>query len=271
MLSCAAGCTLYRAIECVLSVCCWLHVLWCYWLHAGWALLGVCNVLHCEAPALRGFPQLPHKRYPASHLTVPAFAPSTAESPAARQQLLAGCLRLLGAPVPGSLPSNSAAAAAAASGCDELWWAAAVAGCFPGRRSPSASGQASSGWAADLLGQGDWSWLLGGNTSGTPPGLRHRPWYVDGDAPTRRSVLTQLLTALLRGPCRQDARLAAALLVSHMDVGSCDHDASLLAPRPMVSSGADELAKKLLAEQRTNLALWQARRAWLWQCLVAVV
>ncbi len=200
----------------------------------------------------------------ASLLTVPPLAPSTAESPAARQQLLAGCLRLLGAPVPGSLPSNSAAAAAAASGCDELWWAAAVAGCFSARCNPNCSRPGSGGWAADLLGQGDWSWLLGGSTSGTPPGLRHRPWYRDGGGSTRRAVLTQLLTALLRGPCRRDAGLAAALLVSHLDVGSRDELTSLIAPQMMVSSGADELAKQLLAEQRTNLALWQARRALCW-------
>ena len=201
---------------------------------------------------------------------IPPPDSSLTESPTARQQLLAGCLRLLGAPVPGSLPSNSVMAAVAAGGCDELWWAAAVAGCCPRLWSSDGAGRASSGWAADLassgwaadlLSQGDWSWLLGGSASVAPRGLRQRPWYRDGHGfPPRPFMLTQLLTALLRGPCRQDAALAAALLEAtyYGNAGSGD-DASLLIGRPSVCDGAVELAKQLLAEQRTNLALWQAR------------
>lgn len=73
-------------------------------------------------------------------------------------------------------------------------------------------------------------------------------------------MLTQLLTALLRGPCRQDAALAAALLeATYAGNAASGDDASLLMGPPSFNSGAVELAKQLLAEQRTNLALWQAR------------
>ncbi|EFN57952.1 hypothetical protein CHLNCDRAFT_142066 [Chlorella variabilis] len=147
------------------------------------------------------------------------------ESEPARQQLLAGCLRLLGAPLPGALPSNSPAASAAAGGADELWQAAAAAGCHPGRAaSDGGSSTRSGGWVAEVLVQGDWGWLLGSTSSRSsgsgaspgeppPPGLREHPWYqADG---TRRELVTHLLAALVRGPGRQDAGVAEALLSAY--------------------------------------------------------
>ena len=61
-------------------------------------------------------------------------------------------------------------------------------------------------------------------------------------------MLTQLLTALLRGPCRQDAALAAALLeATYAGNAASGDDASLLMGPPSFNSGAVELAKQLLA------------------------
>lgn len=175
-----------------------------------------------------------------------------AESAPARQQLLAGCLRLLGAPLPGALPSNSPAAAATSGDPDELWRAAALAGCHPaGSGSGGCLSSAAGPWAAELLARGDWGWLVGaGGAPAEPRTLRQQPWYRAD--PSRQAMLEHLLAALVRGPCRQDALVAAALVAVAAEGGSGG------AGKPL--DHARTLAKQLLAEQRSNLLLWQARR-----------
>lgn len=187
------------------------------------------------------------------------------ESEPSRQQLLSGCLQLLGAPLPAALPSNSAAAAAAAGGCDELWWAAAAAGCHPGRTASDNTGPHAASWVGEVLGQGSWGWLLGGAGSPQPPGLRQRPWCHDCNGhPSRRAMLRHTLTALVQGPCRTDGALAAALLATVYDAGPAGQaPANELAPSSTFDASARQLAKQLLAEQRSNLALWQVR-GWVW-------
>lgn len=180
-------------------------------------------------------------------MCTPCSLPSLAESEAARQHLLAGCLLLLGAPLPSALPSNSPAAAAAAAAGDELWLGAAATGCQPGS---SAGGCR---WAAELLAQGDWGWLVGaGGVPAPPRSLQQQPWYR-GDA-TRLAALEQLLKALMRGPCRQDGGLAAALLAVAAEQEAAG-GAAAAGRKPY--EHARGLARQLLAEQRTNLVLWQ--------------
>ncbi|KAL4447355.1 hypothetical protein ABPG77_007388 [Micractinium sp. CCAP 211/92] len=173
------------------------------------------------------------------------------ESSPARQQLLAGCLLLLlGAPLPGALPSNSPVAAATSGDPDELWRAAALAGCHPaGSGSGGCLSSAAGPWAAELLARGDWGWLVGaGGAPAEPRTLRQQPWYRAD--PSRQAMLEHLLAALVRGPCRQDALVAAALVAVAAEGGSGG------ASKPL--DHARTLAKQLLAEQRSNLLLWQA-------------
>ncbi|KAL4443524.1 hypothetical protein ABPG75_011261 [Micractinium tetrahymenae] len=181
------------------------------------------------------------------------------ESDAARQQLLAGCLLLLGAPLPGALPSNSPAATAASGDRDELWQAAALAGCHPVGGSNSSCLSSSAGlWAAELLAQGDWGWLMGaGGAPAAPRTLRQQPWYRADSS--RRAMLEQLLTALVRRPCRQDGSVAAALVAVAADSSTSSSGGGGgggSASKPL--DRARTLAKQLLAEQRSNLLLWQA-------------
>ena len=134
-----------------------------------------------------------------------------------------------------------------------------MAGCHPGRTAADSSGQHAASWVGQLLGQGDWGWLLGGVDSPAPPGLRSRPWCREGGDPSRRGMLTCTLEALVRGPCSGDAALAAALLESKVDASTAQEAANAVAPPASFDDGARQLAKGLLAQQRSNLALWQAR------------
>lgn len=198
---------------------------------------------------------------------LPSFTPCV-ESVPARQQLLGGCLLLLGAPLPGALPSNSPAAVAASVDRDELWQAAALAGCHPaGSGSGGCLSSAAGAWATELLTPGDWGWLVGGGGAPAEPRtLRQQPWYRSD--PSCHAMLEQLLTALVRGPCRQDASVAAALVAvaaGGSTEGSAGSGGSLTSPKPL--DHARTLAKQLLAEQRSNLLLWQV--GWESACLQA--
>jgi hypothetical protein len=195
-----------------------------------------------------------------------------AESEPARQQLLAGCLLLLGAPLaqPGALASNVPAAGGAAGGpaSDELWQAATATGCRL-----AASGGTATGWVGELLGQGDWGWLCppaGASASAAtatqeglpPPGLRAQPWYRAD--PGRRELLVELLTALARGPARSEPGVASALLALASEAPVSSPQAAAAGAAGAAAAGKPDwgrgraLAKQLLGEQRTNLVLWQA-------------
>ena len=96
-------------------------------------------------------------------------------SPAARQDLVAGCLQLLGVPLPGvALATGSAAGAGLAGAADELWRAADAAGVGAASQAPA--------WVREQLAQGDWGWLQGGGS------LREEPWYRVSSAAGRREL-----------------------------------------------------------------------------------
>ena len=225
--------------------------------------------------------------------------PVHAESAAAKQQLLLGALLLLGAPL--SVPSSGSGGPPPAA-ADELWQAAAWLG-LPGDSPSSSSSSRSTAlpWTTEVLSRCDWHWLhqqqcsnrgssaANGDSTAEPVGagtaLREQRWYQEH--PSRQQMLMALLTALARGPGRQQPAVAAALL--HVaaevvwplpEVGADDEEgraAAALGQEPGPASQATQatrqpreqqqlvdwkaargLAKELLAVQRDNLVLWQA-------------
>jgi hypothetical protein len=197
--------------------------------------------------------------------------------PAAREQLLLGCLQLLGAPVAGALPSACPAARAAAGAADELSAAAAWLGL-------GAAGGAGGGLP------GEWAWLVGGegaHSNGGGGSLRQTPWFLAH--PSRHAFLLRMLTALAGVPAKDSPPVAAALLdVAAWEVVPAPQlaapeggpprpgDAQNGAPSGGAAAGAPSaaaglgwaarrawaparaLARQLLAEQRGSLVLWRA-------------